>query len=336
MTCGQIVAEPLRLHGLARRETLDAASRELFDLVGLRAELRFRYPHELSGGQRQRVGLARALSVEPSAARRRRARLGARRLGAGRDPQPAPRPAGVDGLLVPVHHPRPGHRRVPLRPCRRDVPRQDRRDGADRASSSTRRSTPYTQALLSAAVVPDPEEQRGRRGSSSTGDIPSPLDPPSGCRFRTRCPLAHRSAPRSVDEEPPLARRRPRAPGRLPPRRPGRRGAAARRRRAASGSAWTFTTRPGAPGHLRDGRLDALARLGGGDGGARAGRQRVRRRRRGGIHAPGRRAAPERAGRRGAGGLLVGGARRAARALRRRASLPPRRRSTASASSGTT
>jgi len=66
MTCGQIVGEPLRMHAIARGRKLDEAVAELFDKVGLRAEIRFRYPHELSGGQRQRVGLARALSVEPS------------------------------------------------------------------------------------------------------------------------------------------------------------------------------------------------------------------------------------------------------------------------------
>jgi oligopeptide/dipeptide ABC transporter ATP-binding protein len=63
---------------------------------------------------------------------------------------------------------------------------------------------PYTQALLSAAVVPDPVVQRTRTRVVLHGDIPSPIEPPSGCRFRTRCPLEHRSAPRSHEEEPPL------------------------------------------------------------------------------------------------------------------------------------
>ena len=63
---------------------------------------------------------------------------------------------------------------------------------------------PYTQALLSAAVVPDPEIQRTRTRIVLEGDIPNPISPPSGCRFRTRCPLAHESAPASEHEDPPL------------------------------------------------------------------------------------------------------------------------------------
>jgi len=83
---------------------------------------------------------------------------------------------------------------------------------ATRAELFRRPQHPYTQALLSAAVVPDPRLQRGRHRVVLEGDIPSPLDPPSGCRFHTRCPLHERSAPRSDEESPQL---REFAPGHL-------------------------------------------------------------------------------------------------------------------------
>jgi oligopeptide/dipeptide ABC transporter ATP-binding protein len=75
---------------------------------------------------------------------------------------------------------------------------------ATRAELFKRPQHPYTQALLSAAVVPDPRLQRGRQRVVLEGDIPSPLEPPSGCRFHTRCPLHERSAPRSDEEAPQL------------------------------------------------------------------------------------------------------------------------------------
>ena len=203
LTCGQIVGEPLRLHKLARGRLLDRRVAELFDAVGLRPELRYRYPHELSGGQRQRVGLARALSVNPS-------------LLVADEP--------VSALDVSVQ--------AAILNLLRDLQEEMHfsclfitHDLAtveflcDRVAvmylgkivelAPTRElfadpKHPYTQALLSAALAPDPEVQRTRTRIVLQGDIPSPLTPPSGCAFRTRCPLEPLSKPRSHEEEPPL------------------------------------------------------------------------------------------------------------------------------------
>jgi oligopeptide transport system ATP-binding protein len=203
MTCGQIVGEPLRLHRLARRREVDARVVQLFDSVGLRPELRFRYPHELSGGQRQRVGLARALSVSPSLliadepVSALDVSVQAAVLNLLRDLQ---RELGFSCLFI-------SHDlatveflsdRVAVMYLGKIV------ELAPREELFARPKHPYTQALLSAAVVPDPQVQRTRTRVVLDGDIPSPIAPPSGCRFRTRCPLESESAPQSTEEEPPL------------------------------------------------------------------------------------------------------------------------------------
>jgi oligopeptide transport system ATP-binding protein len=203
LTCGEIVGEPLRIQRLVPRGDVDARVRELFDTVGLRPELRHRYPHELSGGQRQRVGLARALSVSPSLLiadepvsaldvsvqaailnllRELQSTLGFSCLFITHDL------ATVEYLCD----------RVAVMYLGQIV------ETAPTAELFSSPKHPYTQALLSAAVVPDPVVQRTRTRVVLDGDIPSPLAPPSGCRFRTRCPLEHESAPRSHEEEPPL------------------------------------------------------------------------------------------------------------------------------------
>jgi oligopeptide/dipeptide ABC transporter ATP-binding protein len=203
MTCGQIVGEPLRVQKLGRGRALDAKVSKLFDQVGLRTELRFRYPHELSGGQRQRVGLARALSVSPSLliadepVSALDVSVQAAILNLLRDLQ---RDMGFSCLFITHDLATVEYLcdRVAVMYLGKIV------ESAATKELFASPQHPYTQALLSAAVVPDPEIQRNRTRVVLEGDIPSPLSPPSGCRFRTRCPVAHESAPKSEEEDPPL------------------------------------------------------------------------------------------------------------------------------------
>lgn len=225
MSCGAIVGEPLRLHGIVKGRDLRGHVEEIFDLVGLRSELRYRYPHELSGGQRQRVGLARALILKPSVliadepVSALDVSVQASILNLLRDLQ---REMGFSCLFI-THDLATVEflcDRVAVMYLGKLV------ELAPRDELFRNPQHPYTQALLSAAVVPDPDEQRARRRVVLEGDVPSPLAPPSGCRFHTRCPLEPRSAPASTDEEPPLAEFAPGhlvachlvAPGRPAPR----------------------------------------------------------------------------------------------------------------------
>src|SRR5438477_523914 len=203
MTCGQIVGEPLRVQKLGRGRSLDAQVAKLFDQVGLRTELRFRYPHELSGGQRQRVGLARALSVSPALliadepVSALDVSVQAAILNLLRDLQSD---MGFSCLFITHDLATVEYLcdRVAVMYLGKIV------ESALTKELFASPKHPYTQALLSAAVVPDPEVQRNRKRVVPEGDPPNPLAPPSGCRFRTRCPLAHESAPDSVEREPPL------------------------------------------------------------------------------------------------------------------------------------
>lgn len=189
MTTGQIVAEPLRMHRLARGGAVDRAVAEMFERVGLAAAMRFRYPHELSGGQRQRVGLARSLILRP-------------RLLVADEPISAldvSVQASIINLLLDLQRDMGfsclfiAHDLAAVEfLCQRVVVMYLGRvvESGSREQIFAHPRHPYTQALLSAALIPDPVVQRQRARIVLQGDIPSPIDPPPGCHFHTRCPVA--------------------------------------------------------------------------------------------------------------------------------------------------
>ena len=189
MTVGEIVGEPLVVHKVAQQKEINERVEQLLELVGLNPAFANRYPHEFSGGQRQRIGVARALSLQPSFI--------------VCDEPISALDVSIQAQVVNLLEDLQSQFNLTYLFVAHDLSMvrhiSDRVavmylgvivELASRDEVYLHPLHPYTQALLSAVPIPDPVADAKRQRVILQGDVPSPVNPPSGCRFRTRCPIA--------------------------------------------------------------------------------------------------------------------------------------------------
>ena len=189
MTVAQLVGEPLMVHNVATGTEINQRVEHLLELVNLNPAFASRYPHEFSGGQRQRIGVARALALQPSFIIC--------------DEPISALDVSIQAQVVNLLEELQGQFNLTYLFIAHDLSMvrhiSDRVavmylgvivELASRDELYSKPLHPYTQALLSAVPIPDPIADAKRKRTIFRGDVPSPANPPSGCRFRTRCPIA--------------------------------------------------------------------------------------------------------------------------------------------------
>ena len=199
MTVGQIISEPIETFGLARGADRQARVRELMETVGLSVRFIKRYPHEFSGGQQQRIGIARALAVDPD-------------FIVADEPISA-LDVSIQAQIINLIERLQEERSLTYLFISHDL--RAIRHTSDRVAVMYLGKLveiaeaeviyqdplmPYTKALISAVPIPDPVAESTRQRIMLEGDVPSPINPPSGCRFHTRCPYALAACRENVPE----------------------------------------------------------------------------------------------------------------------------------------